>query len=95
MKHVLENEVDEVVQQDMLMSLIYIPQWLFLVSMRSLVDASSGIGVDWLQRDFNDFWLFDLYYIVRHGRANDYAMELQRTKLHHPELQFMKGTPSP
>ena len=91
-KHILENEVeeDEVVQQDMLlMYLKYISQWLFLVLTTSLVDASFGVGVDWLDRGFNDFWLHDVAFSRCRGRANDYAMELERTNLHQPELQFM------
>jgi hypothetical protein len=46
-KYVLENESDEeqAVQQHMLIDLIYIPPWLFVVSRRSLVDATSfGVG---------------------------------------------------
>ena len=58
--------------------------------MRSVVDTSFGVGVDWwLQGTFEDGWLFDLDYSRRHGRANDYAMELEHAKLHHHKLQFM------
>ena len=53
-KHVLENEADdEEDKQRMLRHLIYIPQWLFLVSRNvlrepdSLVDRSTWISIDW------------------------------------------------
>ena len=92
-KHVLENKLEEdevaVQHQDMLMYSIYIPQWQFLVLRTILVDASFGVGVDWLQRGYNDYWLHGQRLSRRHGRASDYAMELERTNLHHPELQFM------
>ena len=90
-RHVLENgvEEDKVVQQDMLMHLKYIPQWLFLVSTVSLVDATFGIEVEWFDRGDNTFWLHEPKFNLRRGYANNYAIELQDTTLHQPNLLFL------
>jgi hypothetical protein len=94
-KHVLEIEAEdeEVIQQYVLIDLIYIPQWLFLVSRRSLFYASIGVGVDWLlEGTAEGGWLYSLDYSPPHHRhANENAMELEHAKLHHPELQFLQG----
>ena len=74
--HEMENEVleeDEVVQQDMLLHMKYIPQWLFLISTVSLVDATfAGIEVDWLDCGDNTFGYMNLNLIY-------YAVEVQIT----------------
>jgi hypothetical protein len=90
-RHVLEHEVeeDEVMQQDMLLYLKYIPQWLFLALRLSLIDNSFGIAVDWLDRGDNTFWLHEPQFNLRRGRANNYAIELQDTNLHPPDLVFL------
>ena len=60
-----------------------------MVSMISLVHSSFGVGVEWLDCGYNDYWLHSVDFSRRRGRANDYAIELERTNLHHPDLQFM------
>ena len=88
-RHILEEE-DEIVQQDMLMHLKYIPQqWLFLVSTVSPRSNTFGIEVDRLHRGDNSYWLHDDDFNRRFGRANNYAFELEDTTLHRPDLVFL------
>ena len=87
-RHVLEEE-DEIVQQDMVMHLKYIPQWLFLVSKVSPTSNTFGIEVDWLDRGDNTSWLHDDDFNRRFRRADKYAFELEDTTLHRPDLEFL------
>ena len=86
--HVLKEE-DQIVQQDIIMHLKYIPQWLFLASKVSPTSNTFGIEVDWLDCGDNTYWLHDDDFNRCFGRANKYAFELEDTTLHQPDMEFL------
>jgi hypothetical protein len=91
-KHVLENEApdDEADKQRMLRQLIYIPQWIFLVSRNVLrepdyvVDRSIWISIDWYASNPSPTYPENASWLKKHCRAREYAWKARYRYLAQP-----------